>query len=133
MFVPAEKHHSKPPKVETAKPGAAKPQIGKADSKADRRRSARFPLGLPVRVHIDGRPDPITVELMDLSAGGGRFRCLAETVAVDQDASFAFLLPGQRRCLAKGRIIRADASGEFALRLQGANRAFLGFVGQLSE
>jgi PilZ domain len=98
----------------------------------DRRRSIRFPLGLPVRVRLAGNVHAMTVELMDLSADGGRFRCATETVQVDQGASFAFVLPGQRHCLARGSVVRATASGEFALRLHGSNAEFRGFIGQLT-
>jgi hypothetical protein len=98
----------------------------------ERRRSTRFPLGLPVRVHLAGQPDPITVEVVDLSARGGRFRSMDETVKVDQTASFAFVLPDQKHCAAKGRVVRANDSGEFAVKLSKANRAYLGFLGEIA-
>jgi PilZ domain len=98
----------------------------------ERRKSARFPLGLPVRVHLTGHADPITVEVVDLSARGGRFRCLDERVLVNETASFAFVLPDERHCAAKGRVVRADDSGEFAIKLSKANRAFLGFMGEFA-
>ena len=98
----------------------------------ERRKRPRFPLGLPVRVHLAGKSDPITAEVVDLSARGGRFRCIDETVQVNQTASFAFVLPDQRHCVAKGRVVRADDSGEFAVKLSNANRAYLGFVGGLA-
>ena len=98
----------------------------------ERRKSARFPLGLPVRVHLTGHADPITVEVVDLSARGGRFRCLDERARVNQTASFAFVLPDERHCAAKGRVVRADDSGEFAIKLSKANRAFLLFIGEFA-
>jgi hypothetical protein len=101
-------------------------------AKPDRRRAIRFPLGLPVRVRLAGNVHAMTVELMDLSAEGGRFRCAGESVQVNQAASFAFVLPGQRHCLARGSVVRTDGSGEFVLRLQGANAEFRGFIGQLA-
>ena len=58
----------------------------------DRRRHARFPLGLPVGVQIAGRPEPITVELLDLSATGGRFRSLGDRVRVDLNKGTANIL-----------------------------------------
>jgi hypothetical protein len=99
----------------------------------ERRKNVRFPLGLPVRVHLTGHADPITVEVVDLSARGGRFRTIDETVRVDQTASFAFVLPGEKHCTAKGRVVRADDSGEFAVKLSKANRAYLGFVGDIAK
>lgn len=99
----------------------------------ERRKSVRFPLGLPVRVHLTGHSDPITVEVVDLSARGGRFRTMDEPVKVNQTASFAFVLPGEKHCTAKGRVVRADDSGEFAVKLSKANRAYLGFVGDIAK
>jgi hypothetical protein len=121
----------------SARPEVEDLKIAKVDSTRpvgkDRRRHARFPLGLPVGVQIAGRPGPITVELLDLSATGGRFRCLADRVRVDDIATVAFFLDDQRRCQAEGRVIRSDASGEFALRLKKANDAFAAFVRRLAE
>ena len=113
-------------------PEANEPTITTANP-ADRRRNCRFVLGLPVRVHLAGIPDALTVELMDLSLGGGRFRATTQTARLNQNAAIVFVLPGQRRCLAKGRVVRTDPSGEFALRLDRANAAFVGFVGELAH
>jgi len=99
----------------------------------DRRRHARFPLGLPVGVQIAGRAAPITVELLDLSATGGRFRSLGDRVRLDETATVVFVLEDQRRCTAEGRVVRSDASGEFALRLKSNNDAFAAFVRRLAE
>lgn len=109
-------------KVDAARPAAK-----------DRRRHARFPLGLPVGVQVTGRPEPITVELLDLSATGGRFRSLGDRVRIDETATVVFVLEDQRRCQAVGRVVRSDASGEFALRLRSANEAFIAFVRRLAE
>jgi hypothetical protein len=108
------------------------PRISKVVRTKERRLNVRFPLGLPVRVYLAGQSEPMTVELTDVSAGGGRFRSATENVRINQGAAFTFVLPGERRCLAKGRVVRADGRGEFALRLQEANKAFLGFLGQLA-
>jgi hypothetical protein len=110
----------------------------KADRKViqagpDRRRHTRFTLGLPVGVHLAGRPDPITVELLDLSVSGGRFRCVGETVAVAETAIVAFVSQDQKRCFAEGKVVRADVSGEFAVRIEKRNDAFAAFVRQLGE
>lgn len=99
----------------------------------DRRRHTRFPLGLPVGVQIAGRPELITVELLDLSATGGRFRSLGDRVRVDETATVAFLLEDQRRCMAEGCVVRSDASGEFAVRLKKGNEAFAAFIRRLAE
>ena len=110
-----------------AGPLRAVPPAGK-----DRRRHARFPLGLPVGVQLGGRPGPITVELLDLSVTGGRFRCPGEKVRVDETATVSFVMHDQQRCFAEGQVVRSDASGEFALRLAAANAAFVAFVSQLA-
>lgn len=99
----------------------------------DRRRHTRFALGLPVGVQIAGRAEPITVELLDLSATGGRFRSLGDRVPVDETATVVFLLDDQRRCMAEGRVVRSDASGEFAVVLKKGNPAFAAFIRRLAE
>jgi PilZ domain len=103
-----------------------------AGSGPDRRRHERFALGLPVGVQLAGRPSPITVELLDLSATGGRFRCVGEKVRLAETATVAFVSHDQRRCRAEGSVVRTDASGEFALRLDETNDAFAAFLGQLA-
>lgn len=99
----------------------------------ERRHYTRFPLGLPVGVQLSGRAEPITVELLDLSADGGRFRSLGERVPVDETATVVFLLDDQRRCMAEGRVVRSDPSGEFAVRLKKGNPAFAAFIRRLAE
>jgi hypothetical protein len=121
----------------SARPGVEDLKIAKVDSTRpvgkDRRRHARFPLGLPVGMQLAGRPGPILVEILDLSATGGRFRCVGDRVCIDETATVAFLLEDQRRCEAEGRVVRSDASGEFALRLKKSNAAFAAFVRRLAE
>lgn len=108
-------------------------ELNTTTAPADRRKNSRFLLGLPVKLHLAGVADPITVEVVDLSMGGGRFRSATDTVRLNQNAAIVFVLPGPRSCLAKGRVVRADASGEFALRLDRANAAFVGFVGEFAR
>jgi hypothetical protein len=101
----------------------------------ERRREVRFPLGLPVGVQLAGRELPITVEVLDLSARGGRFCCIDERVRVDvrvdQMASLSFILQDQSRCFAQGRVVRSEPGGEFALRIEASNDAFRAFISQL--
>ena len=103
----------------------------KVKAAPDRRRHLRFPLGLPVEMRVQGRAELMTVELVDVSAGGGRFRFAGADVSVNQLAAFAFVVPDQRRCFARGRVVRVDGPGHFALSLDQANEAFLGFLGLL--
>jgi hypothetical protein len=64
---------------------------------------------------------------------GGRFRSVGEKVRVAETATVAFVSQDQQRCSAEGQIVRADASGEFALRIETSNEAFAAFVSQLAE
>lgn len=104
----------------------------------NRRRHARFLLGLPVKLHVDGGKDPITVEVVDISAGGARLRAFACPVRADQHATLRFLLPDQRPCIAQGRVVRvgSDLRSEvvdFVLRLDDTNEAFRGFLDSLAD
>lgn len=127
------------PKLAVAAPSAAAPAATQHEAsgptahaaRPERRRNTRFPLGLPVHVTLVGQAEPMTVELTDLSMSGGRFRGAPEPVSLDQVATFSFLLPGQKRCQVRGKVVRSDGGGEFALRFTEANRTFLGFVGHL--
>jgi hypothetical protein len=103
----------------------------------NRRRHARFLLGLPVKLHVDGG-DPITVEVVDISAGGARLRAFACPVRADQSATLRFLLPDQRPCVAQGQVARVgrdlrSETVDFVLRLDDTNEAFRGFLESLAD
>ena len=102
------------------------------DSQTDRRRHARFPLGLPVGVRLAGRRTPLMVELLDVSESGARFRAADAHVRVAERAAFGFVVPDRPSCQAQGLVVRADQSGQFAgqfvLALDDANEAFVGFI-----
>jgi hypothetical protein len=99
---------------------------------ANRRRHARFPLGLPVKLQVVGRAGPIIVEVVDVSAGGLRLRSLGDEVRVIQRATLRFVLPDQRACVATGRVTRVERGGAFVLALDEANDAFRSFLASLS-
>ena len=105
--------------------------MGPAKRQKERRKHSRFPMGLPVRLKLAGGKEALTVELMDISAGGGRFRFGATDVRLHQGAAFAFIVPEQRRCVARGKVVRVEGPGQFAISLDHANDAFLRFVGLL--
>jgi hypothetical protein len=106
----------------------------KRDGRPERRRHSRFPLGLPVRVCLAGRAAPVTMELLDVSAGGGRFRAPPGGVTVDQRAAFGFVVPDLSRCLAKGRVLRIDpTAGHFVLSFDDANDGFRRFLRLLTR
>ena len=100
---------------------------------ANRRRHARFPLGLPVTLHVVGRAQPITVEIVDVSAGGIRLRALEDPLRVGERASLHFVLPEKRNCKAGGVIARAERRNESVLILDETNDAFRAFIASLSS
>jgi PilZ domain len=98
----------------------------------DRRRHERVAVGLPVEVHVDDHPETLTVELMDIAAGGARLRPLSPCdVPLNRRATFGFIVPGGRRCVAAGRVARVQASGDFVVVLDRSNPAFLDFLAAL--
>jgi hypothetical protein len=116
----------------------------------NRRQHARALLGLPVKLHVDEKDvAPLTVEVVDISAGGARLRGLCCPVRAEQRATLRFLLPDQRTCVAHGRVARVDPEAsrspeahsppespgtvDFALRLDDTNEAFRGFVASLLD
>jgi hypothetical protein len=99
----------------------------------DRRRHARFQLGLPVGVRLAGRRTPLIVELLDLSESGARFRAVGADVQVAERATFGFVVPERPSCQAQGLVVRADRSGQFVLALDDTNDAFVGFIRLLED
>lgn len=100
------------------------------ESQHERRRHARFPLGLPVGLRVGGRKTPLMVELLDVSESGARFSAAdAEVrVRVDERATFGFVVPDRPSCQAQGLVVRADRSGQFVLALDHKNESFVGFI-----
>jgi hypothetical protein len=98
------------------------------DSPLDRRRHARFPLGLPVDVRLEGRRTPLMVELLDVSESGARFQTMGQQVDLAARATFGFVMPDRPSCQAHGLVVRADASGQFVLALDVTNESFVGFI-----
>ena len=103
-----------------------------AEPARDRRRHERVAVGLPVEVHVDDRPETLTVELIDIAEGGARMRPLSTCdVTVNRRATFGFIVPGGGRCVAAGRVARVQASGDFVVVLDRSNPAFLDFLSAL--
>jgi len=100
-------------------------------SLTEKRRHPRFFLGLPVRVHLAGEPAPTTIELADISAGGGYFRTTDLRPSLEQRAAFGFVAGERSVCAALGHVVRVDAQG-FALALETSNSAFRDFVTGIS-
>jgi hypothetical protein len=107
----------------------------------DRRRHARFALGLPVGVRLGERRTPVVVELLDISESGARFQVAPQDLSdgqpgqngqaqvhVAERVAFGFVLPDQGPCQAKGQVVRVDRSGQFVLALDDTNDGFVGFI-----
>jgi len=98
----------------------------------DRRQHLRFPLGLPVTIHVEGHDEAVAVEIVDIALKGVRFRASDRALPVDQRVSFGFVTSDHRTCVATGRVLRVTDGGEFVLAVERANLAFDGFVGSLA-
>ena len=98
----------------------------------NRRRTPRFPVGLPVGLKVAGRSEPLMVEIVDISSGGIRFCALGDAARIGERASLRFVLADQRACAAAGWVARVGRLGEFVLTLTEANEAFRAFVAQMS-
>jgi hypothetical protein len=99
-----------------------------AGTTPERRRHARFTLGLPVGLRLERRPTPLMVELLDVSESGARFQTMGDEVRVADRATFGFVSPERPGCHAEGRIVRVDRSGQFVVVLDEANDDFVGFI-----
>ncbi len=98
------------------------------EPRIDRRRHARFLLGLPVDLRLERRVTPLMVELLDVSKSGARFQTMGDEVRVADRAKFGFVIPERPTCHAEGRVVRVDRSGQFVLAFDDTNDDFLGFI-----
>lgn len=104
---------------------------GQGSRQAERRRFPRVPLGVPVRVHMAGEARPTTLELVEVSSGGGSFLAAGLLPQLGQRVAFGFVMPDRSMCTACGRVVRLSQTG-FALKLERANRSFRAFVQDIS-
>ena len=102
-----------------------------APAQHNRRRHMRFPLGLPVELHVSGRKQPVIVEIVDVSAGGVRLRSLESAVSVAEQATLRFVLVGGKACVAVGQVVRVEKEREIILVLKRTNPAFKSFIASL--
>jgi hypothetical protein len=100
------------------------------EGQPERRRHPRFPLGVPVRVHMSGADKPTTIELVEVSQGGSSFRT-PEPPELGLTGAFGFVTPDLSVCLARGRVVRVDGQG-FAMAFDRMNGAFRSFLGDVS-
>jgi hypothetical protein len=87
-----------------------------------------------VQIHIGANCGPVTVELVDLSESGVRFRLVGDgrEARLAERARFTFMVPDQEPCTAEGTIVRVHDGGEFIVVLDWTNESFRGFVASLS-
>ena len=97
----------------------------------ERRRNPRTYLGVPVRVHLAGEPRTLTLELVDVSAGGAYFRTSGRRPRRGQWVAFGCVVAEYSVCAARGRVLRVDEHG-FAIGLESANSTFQSFVNDIS-
>jgi len=102
-------------------------------SRPDRREHARYPLGLPVVIHVGAQKESLTVEVVDIAPGGVRLRSCGRALALAERVSFGFVTPGPLSCVADGYVMRVDGGDEFILSIDQANPAFHTFVGSLGS
>jgi hypothetical protein len=95
----------------------------------ERRRHARTPVSVAVRVCFAGRTLPVTVELADVSESGCYFRGARAPGRVK--AAFGLILPGRGVYVARGRVVRLERTG-FAMQIARASAALTEIVTALS-
>jgi hypothetical protein len=78
-----------------------------------------------------GQPRPTTIELVEVSGGGGSFRTSGDLPSLGQRVAFGFVTPDHSMCTACGRVVRVEDAG-FALQLERASRSFRSFVQDIS-
>jgi hypothetical protein len=105
-----------------------------ADS-ADRRGRARYQIGLPVRVQVDGMDRSMLAELADVSATGCflRGRELAVATGPGDRLAFGFVLPSLEVGLVRGRVVRLTSGDGLGIVIEQANSPFDELLGTLAQ
>jgi hypothetical protein len=103
-------------------------------SPSDRRRRARYTIGLPVRVHLDGIPGASEAELQDISATGCFLR--SEEVsflgAEGERLAFGFVTASRQVGLVRGRVVRRTPGQGLGVVIEQANQPFDELLGTLA-
>jgi hypothetical protein len=102
---------------------------------ADRRSRARYAIGLPVRVHVDGSDRSMLAELSDVSATGCFLRGveLALATGPGDRIAFGFVLPSLEVGLVRGRVVRRTPGDGLGVAIDHANTAFDELLGTLAQ
>lgn len=102
---------------------------------ADRRSRARYPIGLPVRVQVDGMDRSVLAELTDVSASGCflRGREIAAFAGPGDRLAFGFVLPSLEVGLVRGRVVRRTPGDGLGVAIEQANSPFDELLGTLAQ
>jgi hypothetical protein len=102
---------------------------------ADRRGRARYTIGLPVRVHVDGMDRSVLAELHDVSATGCFLRGVDLVMAsgLGDRLAFGFVLPSHEVGLVRGRVVRCIPGDGLGMVIEHANSRFDELLGSLAQ
>jgi hypothetical protein len=101
----------------------------------DRRRRARYPVGLPVTVQMEGLGESVLAELSDVSSNGCFLRGteLALCARLGERVTFGFVLRSRRSGLVRGRVVRRVSGEGLALAIEQANESFHELLADLAD
>jgi len=102
---------------------------------ADRRSRARYTIGLPVRVHVDGMDRSVLAELADVSATGCFLRGseIADATQLGDKLAFGFVTQTLGVGLVRGRVVRRAPGGGLGVMIEQANSFFDELLGTLAH
>lgn len=102
---------------------------------ADRRSRARYAIGLPVRVQVEGMDRSMLAELSDVSATGCFLRGveLAHWTGPGDHVAFGFVLPSLEVGLVRGRVVRRTPGDGLGVMITQANSPFDELLGSLAQ
>jgi hypothetical protein len=81
---------------------------------------------------VEGLPEAVTAELADVSQQGCLLIAPGMHLPLDAAVAFGFVMPKQQIVLARGRVVRSDGEGNFALHLKQTNDQFRAFLADIS-
>lgn len=96
------------------------------NAEADRRRSFRYAVGLPVTVQTEGLGESLLAELSDVSSSGCFLRGpeLALYTRLGERLAFGFFLRGREAGLVRGRVVRRATGEGLGLFIVEANESY---------
>jgi hypothetical protein len=102
---------------------------------ADRRTRARYPIGVPVRVQVDGMDRSVLAELADVSATGCFLRGaeIAVATTLGDRLAFGFVTQSLGVGLVRGRVVRRSPGDGLGVVIEQANSFFDELLGSLAQ